>query len=205
MHAFVPVRNGLASKLEEVERRIIARLVADTAELLGTRIDEEPGAAPADEDELLAALDFDPADDVVTAAPTDAALARLLPPMSQDEDLAAELRALTEDSVRAGKVERLATVWRELSAAGESVTVREGTEGQWLSALTDVRLVLAARLGIDDEADAERVYQRAQSRTGGQQSEDDVDDAMATMYAALTWWQESLLQAMTRRGRGRGR
>ncbi|MFC7405118.1 DUF2017 domain-containing protein [Georgenia alba] len=203
MHAFVPAHGGLTSRLETVERRIIARLVADTAELLGTRI-EGRDARGADVEDVLAALDFEPSDGA-PGTPTDAALARLLPPMSEDEDLAGELRSLTEDSLRAGKVERLETVWRALTAPGEAVVVAAGTEGRWLAALTDVRLVLAARLGIEDESDAEAVYRRAERPASEQQGgrADDVEEAMATMYAALTWWQESLLQAMSRRGRGR--
>ncbi|GAA4434350.1 hypothetical protein GCM10023169_41850 [Georgenia halophila] len=225
MHAFVPVRGRLVSRLEEVERRIIARLVADTAELLGTQLESRAGAGvdATGEDHILASLDFEPAEESAPDAPADAALARLLPPMSHDEELAAELRGLTESSLRAAKVERLDTVWRALAADRDAVVVHEGTEDQWLSALTDVRLVLASRLHIENEADAEAVYRRAQRPRSGRPEEasggegtggteepgsgerDEVEEAMATMYAALTWWQESLLQAMTRRGRGRGR
>ncbi|MPV37496.1 DUF2017 family protein [Georgenia subflava] len=228
MHAFVPVRGGFAARLEQAERTVLSRLVADTAELLGTRLTDAgsgAGAAeggpdlpevpgPADgpqngDDAVLAALDFEPAADAVPDAPADPALARLLPPMSHDDPkLSAELRALTESSLRAGKVSRLETVWRELrvpAGAQGAVVVRAGQEGAWLAALTDVRLVLAARLGIEDEADAEEVY--ARSRPGrdrdADEDRDEVDDALATMYAALTWWQESLLEAMLRKRRGR--
>lgn len=236
MHAFLPVPGGYASRLDDVERTIIARLVRDTAELLGTRFDDgAAGAAagthaagegatgtraaaprptgapphhPAGDDAVLAALDFEPASDGAPDAPSDPALARLLPPMSHDDPaLSAELRALTEDSVRAGKVSRLEVVWRELdepAVRSDAVVVRAGQEGRWLAALTDVRLVLASRLGISDEADAEAVYERAQGEgTDAEDERDEVTDALATMYAALTWWQESLLEAMSRTRRGR--
>ncbi|MFH5822356.1 DUF2017 family protein [Georgenia sp. AZ-5] len=209
MHAFVPVPGGSASRLKAAERTVIARLVADTAELLGTPLDDGAPAAPGPTtpdgaDAVLAALDFDPAADAVRDAPADPALARLLPPMSHDDPrLSAELRALTEDSLRAGKVARLETVWRELrepSGPKGVVVVRTGREGPWLAALTDVRLVLASRLGIEDDQDAEAVYDRAQraDRLSGEDADDAVRDALATMYAALTWWQESLLEAMRR-------
>ncbi|WP_418607372.1 DUF2017 family protein [Georgenia sp. SUBG003] len=128
--------------------------------------------------------------------------------MSHDDArLSAELRALTEDSVRSGKVSRLEVVWRELSAPevhADAVVVPTGAEGDWLAALTDVRLVIATRLGISDEADAEAVYDRAQGDGASPEGEpDEVTDALATMYAALTWWQESLLDAMSRTRRGR--
>jgi hypothetical protein len=212
VHAFLPVPGGYASRLDDVERTIIARLVHDTAELLGTRfgdagIDPAPRHAAGD-DAVLAALDFEPAPDRAPDAPSDPALARLLPPMSHDDPaLSAELRALTEGSLRAGKVSRLEVVWRELAepaARPDAVVVHAGQEGRWLAALTDVRLVLASRLGISDEADAEAVYDRAQGEGSAPEGErDEVTDALATMYAALTWWQESLLEAMSRTRRGR--
>jgi hypothetical protein len=67
--------------------------------------------------------------------------------------------------------------------------------------------VLASRLGIEDDDDAEEVYDRAQSaRSGGDDGDDGHDpvtDALATMYAALTWWQESLLESMERARRAK--
>lgn len=225
MHAFVPVPGGHTARLEPAERTVVARLVADTAELLGTRLTEAGSGAPArpgsplpevlyaqgsrltGDDAVLAALDFDPASDDAPDAPQDPALARLLPPMSHDDPaLSAELRSLTEDALRAGKVSRLETVWRELcvpTGPKDAVVVRTGQEGAWLAALTDVRLVLASRLGIEDEDDAEEVYARARRpgrmRRRERTEDDEVTDALATMYAALTWWQESLLDSMRRR------
>jgi hypothetical protein len=239
VHAFLPVPGGFVSRLDDVERTIIARLVRDTAELLGTRFDDgapdsggparsgtPAGRAAADaavparhpagdeavhaggDEAVLAALDFEPTSDGAPDAPSDPALARLLPPMSHDDPaLSAELRALTEDSVRTGKVARLEVVWRALAgpaARPDAVVVPAGEEGRWLAALTDVRLVLASRLGIADEADAEAVYERAQGEgQAAGDEQDEVTDALATMYAALTWWQESLLEAMSRTRRGR--
>lgn len=219
IHAFTPARGGgYRSQLTETERRVIARLVADVALLLGTPLsadDADVRSEPASDEEILAALDFDPADDPSGGryeaapspeAPEDPALARLLPPASEDAELAAELRAMTESTLRGQKAERLARIWRTLHGAGsgaEDIDVRilAGTEGEWLAALTDIRLVLAARLGIEDEADVERWRNQTLEEDADQESE--VTAAMATMYNALTWWQESLLQAVVRRG-GRG-
>lgn len=202
--------------------------MADVALLLGTPLSAdaaEPSPEPTSDDEILAALDFSPADDdpgdrsahsPVADAPEDPALARLLPPASEDAELAAELRAMTESTLRGQKAERLARIWRALHEAGsgaEDIDVRvpAGSEGEWLAALTDVRLVLAARLGIEDEADVEGLRSRLpgahpeQSPGAADEAdrETEVTAAMATMYNALTWWQESLLQAVVRRG-GRG-
>lgn len=204
MRAFIPVPGGYACELESAELRIIARVVADTCELLGSPLrgdvhDGPPsgaGGEPAGEagvaasdDEILAALAWDAA---VEETPRDPALARLLPPASTDDaELAAELRRLTEGSLRATKVEQLTVVHRALEASSGVVVVHEGHERPWLAALTDVRLVLAARLGIETDEDAERVYERA----GG--DGDELEAALSSLYAALTWWQESLLDAMS--------
>ncbi|MHB1289787.1 DUF2017 family protein [Georgenia sp.] len=230
MRAFVAGSVGYVSRLESAERAVIARLVADTAELLGTRFaaaetgnpgygidpgDVDPAHTASDrigDDAVLAALDFAPAEPTPRTVPADPALARLLPPMSRDDDaLAGELRDLTEQTLRAGKIAGLRTVWQELegpSGPDGAVAVRRGQESPWLAAMTDVRLVLASRLGIESDADAEAVYERAQQpnrmrRQGPDDERDEVENALATMYAALTWWQESLLEAVRRRGRGR--
>jgi len=199
VRAFIAVPGGWACELERAELRILARIVADTAELLGSHIDGEdddaaPAASAADDAAVLAALDWDPA---VGQPPRDPALARLLPPASRDdEELASELRRLTEGALRATKVEQLRVVHAALEASSGVVVVRAGQERAWLAALTDLRLVLAARLGIETDEDAERVYERA-GTARPQTAVDELDAALTSLYAALTWWQESLLEAMS--------
>ncbi|WP_454300183.1 DUF2017 family protein [Salana multivorans] len=63
---------------------------------------------------------------------------------------------------------------------------------EWAGALTDVRLVLAERLGIEDEEDAARLDQVART------APDEVSRALASLYLALSWLQESLLDVMLR-------
>ncbi|WP_413450914.1 DUF2017 domain-containing protein [Georgenia phoenicis] len=196
MRAFTAVPGGWACELDDAERRIIARVAADACELLGLPLgdDDAATAAPSSEDEILAALDWDPA---AGQTPRDPALARLLPPTSTDDDeLAAEMRRLTESTLREAKAGHLRVVHDALEASTGVVIVRAGEERAWLSGLTDLRLVLAARLGIDTEEDAERVYERAGTGTP-QTAADELDAALTSLYAALTWWQESLLVAMS--------
>jgi len=217
VRAFIAVPGGFACDLEPAELRIIARVVADTAELLGSSIDGEPdavghvppsapdGDGPGPDDAapvppsatdaaVLAALAWDPAGG---ETPRDPALARLLPPASTDDDeLAAEMRRLTEGAVRATKVDQLRVVHRTLTQSSGVVIVRKGQERSWLAALTDLRLVLASRLGIETDDDAERVYERAGS-SHPQTPAEELDAALTSLYAALTWWQESLLEAMS--------
>src|SRR5690625_5183482 len=237
MRAFVPVPGGWASELEPVELRLLGRVVADTAELLGQRFDEaffpvgiDPTSVPrvpddeghlddgpdADDEteaeeaegeeeeeeeesdsdafaELIAAQQWDDGDD---EAPGDPALARLFPPASvDDEELAEELRGLTQGRLRSTKLGQLRVVYEALAASRGLILVARGEEGRWLAALTDLRLVLAVRLGIDTDADAEAIYDRMAARSRGEEpdpddvgDEDELDAALAHLYTAITWW-----------------
>lgn len=184
MRGFTRKRSGYVAHVDRTERRILARVVADTALLLGVRLDVEQ---PEDDADPLAGLAWS-ADGV--AEPTDPALARLLPSASEDDSVASEFRRLTENDLRSAKVERLRLVWGSLLAPGDKLEVRPERAMDFAAALTDVRLVLAERLEIQTDADAEAVYAAA----GG--GPEDVRAALASLYMALTWLQESLLSVM---------
>lgn len=195
MHGFARVGRHYVASLNGLERRILAGAVADTAELLGVRLQDEsaddaaghPGDAAGP---FLTGLEEEP------AAPSDPALARLLPPASRDDDeLAAEFRRLTEAELRATKVANLRLVWSDLRGRPGSLLVSPEHAPRWAAALSDVRLVLASRLGIGDDADAERIYGiAAEDPQPG--DVDELEQALATLYAALTWLQESLMEAL---------
>ena len=61
----------------------------------------------------------------------------------------------------------------------------------WAMALNDVRLVLAERLDIRDEEDAERVHEVQDWGDA-----EDVDSYLSLVYNFVSWLQESLVQAM---------
>jgi Domain of unknown function (DUF2017). len=74
------------------------------------------------------------------------------------------------------------------------VRLDDGTLAAWLTALTDVRLVLGERLGLRSDADAEEL----------QAALDDADDSdprawLAAVYDFLTWLQETLVHAASPR------
>lgn len=191
MKAFTRKRGVYVAQLDRTERTILSRVVADTALLLGTRLDVE---RTEDDGDPLAGLSWS-RDGV--AEPTDPALARLLPAASDDDAVAAEFRRLTEADLRAAKVERLRMVWGALLAPGERLEVLPERAMDWAAALNDVRLVLAERLEIVTEADAEAVYAQASAR--GRHAGEDPDEmraALASLYMVLTWLQESLLTVM---------
>jgi len=82
---------------------------------------------------------------------SDPALARLFPdPVHGDEFAAADLRSLTESSLVNRKLESA----RLLAASLEQSTPLDAEqELAWLKTLTDLRLVIATRLGITEDGD----------------------------------------------------
>lgn len=219
MQAFVRAFHGVESMLSPQERALLGRVVANVAAVVSTAGEggesSGPGAAsrsagraqgrPSDtssaDSDVLAALDFDPfahGDE----APTDPALARLVPLASRgDEDVAREFRRLTQGDLRQEKATRLLVLWEELEApTGRDGAVRipDGDEGLWLAALTDLRLFLSVRLGIETAQDVEQVDALV---LGEAQVAHDDERGRAKMlaagvYTALGWWQESLLSAL---------
>ena len=185
MRAFTRVRGLYVASLDDAERRALAGAVADTAELLGVRLTEPAPPVSRPGDDPLAYLGW-PAEDVQT--PSDPALARLLPPASRDDDeLAAEFRRLTEADLRLRKVDNLRVVWSALRGPAGPLPVARPAAPRWAAALSDVRLVIAARLGIETDDDATAVLE------GEQEPDDELDAALAALYSALTWLQDSLV------------
>ena len=139
------------ARLDDDERGVIAALVADVAELLGAgRIDEgppEPVPVP-DGTPRVRMEEIEP--------PTDPAVRRLLPDASRDDpEVSAEFRRLTEDDIRAGKVDRLRRLWTALTTPAEgqradAFAVSPDDARDVAATLTDLRLVLAERLEHPD-------------------------------------------------------
>ena len=166
----------------------------DTGEWDASRADNLPfGAAP---------------DEAMSLIPMDEAIARLLPDMSEDPDLARSLRAMTQDSLALEKAENLATFFDSLDNGNDVVWVDNEHATGWLAGANDIRIVLSSRLGIVDDASSAAVYARASYLTGeeaakeGREIENE-DDLLAVLYAMLTWWQESLLIAVGIKARRR--
>lgn len=231
MLGFHPERGGYVAQADPAERRLVRGLAVDVATILGYTLGDilnnretrrqaahDGTVDPLDplaqyESELadLADLDgriatevpapFSGESDDLARTPMDEAIARLLPDMSEDPQLASELRSMTQDSVAAAKAENLATFFSSLDGDGDAVWVANENAPAWLAASNDIRLVLAARLQIVDESSSERMYERASRLTGADGAEgghgvEDQDDLLAVLFAMLTWWQESLVHAV---------
>lgn len=194
MKAFRRKQSMYVAEVDDVEKRILSGIFADTALLLGTDLRGSPvgeGREPSAEEMLADSLREMPQE---IGEPLDPALARLLPNAYEDEEFAREFRRLTEADIRATKVARLRSWVNALRAPGMELYVPVAEAGQWAAAITDVRLVLATRLQIETAADADEVY----SRTGpaGETEEDYAQFALGQVYSALTWLQEALLAVM---------
>lgn len=217
MRGFQPVDGRYVAGLDATEREVLATVVADVAELLGagrfgadTRSPDVADAAEAAHP--LLGLRMSP---VAVPAPVDPAVRRLLPDASPDDaDLAAEFRRLTEDDLRRLKVDRLRTFWQALvgdaaqghpggpSDDGVDLVVRVEDAAAFAATLTDLRLVLADRLGLESDEDSEALYdsldrrelgEEDPERTGREVLADEIRDYLGSVYAALSWLQESLM------------
>ncbi len=129
------------------------------------------------------------------ARPADPALARLLPDLvarGEAADGEAErLRALTEPGIVAAKRANLAEAAALLSM--DPLRVPAADAPRFASALNDIRLVLAERLGIESEEDAARVAAAEEN------PDDELEHYLALLYGFVSWLQESLMTALLRR------
>lgn len=177
--AFTAGRRGITGFLEPAERDLLRKLFADIITLL------QPDS-PAHEDPLAALIGLD----MDVSVPTDPALLRLLPNVVKDDaESALEFRQLTERSLRETKIGALQAAMLGLDL--EKLVLDANTARLWSMALNDVRLVLAERLEIRDEADAERVHQVQDWGDA-----EDVESYLSLVYNFVSWLQESLVQAM---------
>jgi len=190
-------RRGVAvAELDPEERAVVARIVADVGLLLGGEVFGMEDAAWASEtpEDLLEYLTNLEAH---LAEPDDPAILRLLPNAAPtDREVADEFRRYTEPDLRALKVARLRRLWSQLSEDGPRWEVARDDAMETAAALTDVRLVLASRLEIETDADAERLHADvgiAQEAAVGGIEPDRERIWLGMLYEALTWLQDSLV------------
>ena len=177
---FRSTRKGITARFEEPEKRLLQKLFADVAQTLAPEPDEA-----GEGDSLERLLGVSPE----ASAPEDSALRRLLPDGSADPERAAEFRRYTERGLREAKM----GVLRQAALALESQPLRldPGQAQAFGRALNDVRLVLADRLGIRSEEDAERV-----GRYDDWSAIEDVETYMSLLYNFVSWLQETLMEAL---------
>ena len=120
----------------DLERELLTDLATQVIELLGEPPDAElAGIGGGD------------------ALSTDPAIARLLPDAYRDDaEASREFRRFTENSLAARKVANARALIGALAESGE-IELGADSQQAWLRALTDIRLIIASRLGIENDDD----------------------------------------------------
>lgn len=183
-------RGGMTATFDPAEAGVIANLAGQVIELLRDR----NGAQVTDADPLVSELGLGGP----SQPPEDPVLQRLLPDAYRDNpDDSAEFRRFTESALTSAKVANAETVLATLVAGGLDLTGESATEVEielgpdevqaWLRSLTDIRLSLAVRLGIETEEDAMLL----------ENSSDQALVAMGELYDWLGYVQETLVQALS--------
>ncbi|MGW6853523.1 DUF2017 domain-containing protein [Streptomyces virginiae] len=189
---------GAAIALDEIEISILRSLAVQMLELIG------PGEPePAEDADPLAALFAEGPSE----PPSDPALARLFPDAYGAPDGAgdkgvdpeelvarsAEFRRFTENDLRARKREDALAVVRSLDGltpAGDGAAVLE-LSGElplrWLGALNDLRLTIAARLGITEDDESAVLFRLP---------DEDPRKPMVMAYLWLGGLQETLIETL---------
>ena len=146
-----PVKNGFEINLPIEERELLESLPGQLVELLD--------ASAGDTD--------------------DPAIARLFPDAysAADSDLAAEYRRLMTDDLR----ERHRAALETLAAGSHAQRIDEAELYAWMTALTQLRLVLGTRLGITEDTFPPE------------------DDPAYGVYSYLSWLQEQAVEALSSR------
>ena len=112
---------------------VVARLEPAEAGIVGLLLDQLEQLLEADTDDV--------GDDPV--------LQRLFPDGHRgDAEMAADYRELTEESLRSGKADDLATVRATLPADGGEVRLDPEQAAAWLRTTNDIRLALGVRLDV---------------------------------------------------------
>jgi hypothetical protein len=184
-------RGGVVATFSGFEADLLRSLASQLVELL-----RNERATPHEEDPLEQLLDFSGP----TTEPDDPVLARLFPTAYQhDEEAAAEFRRFTEGTLRDNKASAAVLVIETLEEAGlpdqlgeEEITVDVELDQDaaltWMKSLTDVRLALGTRLGV--EQDDEELWLALPD-----------DDPRAHVYDIYQWvgyLQETLVEASSR-------
>jgi hypothetical protein len=189
---FQPLRRGGAvATFTGFEADLLRALASQIVELLRN----EAAVPSTDLDPFESLLDFTGP----TTAPDDPVLARLFPAAYRDdEEAAGEFRRFTETELRTGKAATAAAVIDTLEEAGLPGEVEEsglvidvelgtGEAVTWMKALTDMRLALATRLGVEE--DDEEFWESL--------PDDDPRVHVHEFYDWLAFLQESLVHAVS--------
>ncbi|MDO5034291.1 MAG: DUF2017 family protein [Actinomycetaceae bacterium] len=189
LSSFTATPEGYKTEIDEEVAILLQRLLGETITVLD---------APDQESFVGALLDEDRRDE-----PEDPTLRVLLPPMSFDPEEAQTLRALTEDTLRSQKAERLLEIGHAISQIAldenREIIIPFDKVWAWLSGFNDLRLVLAQRLQVGSAADNEYWFDRAIKILHAPRHtplEITHEELIGLVFVMVSWWQDSLLEAV---------
>ncbi|HEX6514688.1 MAG TPA: DUF2017 domain-containing protein [Nocardioidaceae bacterium] len=189
---FEPRRGGGAvATFSGFEADLLRSLASQLVELLRNEV-----ATPGSDDPLEDMLDFTGP----TSEPEDPVLARLFPTAyPHDEEAAGEFRRFTEGTLRDGKARGATMIIETLREAGlpeeleenglvVDVELSQPDALAWMKSLTDIRLALATRLGVE-EGDEEYWHSLP---------DEDPRTHVHDIYEWVGFLQETLVQSLSR-------
>ncbi|MFT4245282.1 MAG: DUF2017 domain-containing protein [Micrococcaceae bacterium] len=169
---------GFTAQLNKPEKDFIRNLLVDVIELISTE--------NSSDDELADLVGISDG-----KRPEDPVLQRLFPDGVKDSEAeATEFRKLSEMNVKERKLSQLRNAVKLLSGEGPLV-LKPDEAMDFAAALNSVRIVIATRLDIKDEVQAEQIQFMLDFN--------DVktnEDYLIVTYNFLSWLQDSLMQAM---------
>jgi hypothetical protein len=134
LRSFERVNDAYAAVFEPEEAHLLVMLAGQIAEIVASRDSDDSQPDPA--------------------------VLRLLPDAyPEDPEASAEFRRFTADGLASRKVANASRMTESLAIAAEATSTTEvllddQTAQAWLRTLTDIRLTLAVRLGIEKDEDA---------------------------------------------------
>ncbi|MCL1868951.1 MAG: DUF2017 domain-containing protein [Promicromonosporaceae bacterium] len=218
MSPFVAGPDGYEAWWEEAERRVLASIAREVAAMLR----DQAGLPEPDPDgDALAA---DTQSTGTERVPDDPAARRLLPDASRDDDaVSAEFRHLTQTDLATAKVRGLER-FADLLDGGEADDVEDDDDLDGdralvavprdearvvAAALTDVRLVVAQRLGLETDDEVETLHDEVLADVVAEDPELGLDAEVRRywggVFVAAGFAQESLVSAMLDDHRARHR
>ena len=174
---------GATLVLSEDERDILIHLFSELAFFLQP---DQP--EPEHTDPLAAMVGIGTDSD----APEDPALARLLPSAyPQDREADEEFRRLTQEGLRQRKTASVVVVLESLHTESKLVEIDAQGCQSWMTALNDLRLVLATRLGITADP-ASQAWTEEEAAT-------DQRANLLAIYDWLGYLQDTLVRVLSKR------
>lgn len=177
------ITGKITTRMDKVERGLLRTLAEQLLQIVEPPANESPDPLAVE----LGLEDLDTTLDLSEDDSRDPVLDRLLPAAYDDDDAALEFRRFSELGLRRRKTEALKQMIATIPTDSDKVVLTAEGAQAWLTALNDIRLALSVRLGIETDADLERLAALP---------DDDPEAGLFHVYEFLTYVLETLVQAM---------